>query len=300
MKKSYTFILLLFVFIYTGCSGSTNETESLEHYPNADLLVEADELQTMLSDENLLLIDARSNTTGPFVPEAVHFAAIPELADPNHPIPNFLIGPELFQEKMRSIGLNQEDRVVIMDEGNSLAASRLFYALEYYGFSNASLVNGGYAAWMENDYPTVEESRNVSMEGNFTTTVQESRFCDFETVMAASSDPDKIVFDVRSEGEYTGETERAEKNGHIPNAIHLEWSQVIESEGVPYFKSANEIQELYSAAGLTPDKEIIPHCQTNNRGAHAYFTLRLMGYDSVRPYEASWAEYGNREDSVVE
>jgi thiosulfate/3-mercaptopyruvate sulfurtransferase len=201
---------------------------------------------------------------------------------------------------MREIGLDNDDRVVIMDEGNNLSAARLFYALEYYGFSNASLVDGGYAAWMESNYPTVETPSEPSDNGNFTSNVQESRFCDFETVMAASSDPNKIIFDVRSEGEYTGEVERAEKSGHVPNAINLEWNNVIESEGVPYFKSAGEIQELYSAAGLTPDKEIIPHCQTNVRGSHAYFTLRLMGYDSVRPYEASWAEYGNREDSVVE
>lgn len=300
MKTKTLSIFLILVLIFSACSSPQEETSTLETYPNEQLLVSADNLNSMLEDEDLLLIDARADSTGAFVEGAVHFAAIPELGDPDHSVANYLIGPDQFQEKMREIGLDNENRVVIMDEGNHLAAARLFYALEYYGFSNASLMNGGYAAWTENNYPTMEEPAEPSAEGDFTSNVQESRFCDFETVVAASSDPDKIIFDVRSEGEYTGEIERAEKSGHIPNAIHLEWSHVIESEGVPYFKSASKIQELYSAAGLTPDKEIIPHCQTNVRGSHAYFTLRLMGYDSVRPYEASWAEYGNREESVVE
>ncbi|NBC66330.1 MAG: hypothetical protein GVY07_11840 [Bacteroidetes bacterium] len=300
MKTRILFISMIIGLIFSACSAPQEETSTLETYPNEDLLVSVEDLNSMLNDENLLLIDARADSTGPYVEVAVHFAAVPELGDPDHPIANYMIGPDLFQEKMREIGLDNDDRVVIMDEGNHLAAARLFYALEYYGFSNASLVNGGYAAWMENDYPTVDEPAEISGEGNFSSNVQESRFCDFETVVAASSDPDKIIFDVRSEGEYTGEVERAEKSGHIPNAINLEWNNVIESDGVPYFKSASEIQELYTAAGLTPDKEIIPHCQTNVRGSHAYFTLRLMGYDSVRPYEASWAEYGNRDDSVVE
>lgn len=300
MKTRTLFITLIVGLIFSACSSPQEETSTLETYPNEYLLVSVDALNLMLNEDNLYLIDARPDSSGPFVPGAIHFAAVPELGDPDHPIANYMIGPDQFQERMRDLGLNNEDRVVIMDEGNNLAASRLFYALEYYGFSNASLLNGGLAAWQDQDYETVEESVIPQEEGNFTAQVQSSRFCDFETVMAASSDPNKIIFDVRSEGEYTGEVKRAEKNGHIPNAVNLEWSRVIESEGAPYFKSASEIQELYTTAGLTPGKEIIPHCQTNVRGSHAYFTLRLMGYDSVRPYEASWAEYGNREDSVVE
>lgn len=300
MKTKTLSIFLILGLIFSACSAPQEETSTPETYPNEHLLVSADELNSMLNEENFLLIDARADSTGPFVEGAVHFAAVPELGDPDHEVANYMIGPDQFQAKMRDLGLNNEDHVVIMDEGNNLAAARLFYALEYYGFSNASLLNGGLAAWQENEYPTSDGPETVSETGNFTAEVQSSRFCDFETVMAASSDPDKIVFDVRSEGEYTGEVERAEKSGHIPNAINLEWSNVLESEGVPYFKSASEIQELYTTAGLTPEKEIIPHCQTNVRGSHAYFTLRLMGYDSVRPYEASWAEYGNREESVVE
>ncbi|MGF1669455.1 MAG: sulfurtransferase, partial [Balneolaceae bacterium] len=92
----------------------------------------------------------------------------------------------------------------------------------------------------------------------------------------------------------------AERSGHIPNAVNLEWNNVLQDGDIPYFKPAQEIQELFASRGITPDKEIIPHCQTNVRGSHAYFTLRLMGYDSVRPYEGSWAEYGNREDTIIE
>lgn len=300
MKERILFISLILGLIFSACSAPQDETSSPETYPNEHLLVSVDELNSILNDENLLLIDARADSTGPYVEGAIHFAAVPELADPNHRIANYMIGPDQFQVKMRELGLDNEDRVVIMDEGNNLAAARLFYALEYYGFSNASLLDGGLAAWEDQGFETVNQTETAIETGNFTAEVQSNRFCDFETVMAASSDPDKIIFDVRSEGEYTGEVERAEKSGHIPNAINLEWNNVIESEGIPYFKSASEIQDLYTAVGLTPDKEIIPHCQTNVRGAHAYFTLRLMGYDSVRPYEASWAEYGNREESVVE
>lgn len=299
MKRLSILIPLYLILILFSCTTTQEETTTeLETYPNAHLLVDASELDAMMDDENLFLIDAREDEPDSLIPGAVHFAAVPELGDPEHPVSNYLIGPDLFEEKMRELGLNQDHNVVIYDDGRHLAAARLFYALEYYGFSNASLLNGGIAAWTEQDFSITNDT--VTPEpGNFMVDVQPARFCDFETVVAASEDPDKIIFDVRSEGEYTGEVVRAEKSGHIPNAVHLEWSEVQESDGVPYFKPAKEIRELYASAGLTPEKEIIPHCQTNVRGSHAYFTLRLMGYDSVRPYEGSWAEYGNREESVV-
>lgn len=301
MKNKLLFALFVVSFLISACSNTQEEqTSEPLTYPNAHLLVSADSLNSMLSDANLLLIDARADSVGQYIPGAIHFAAVPELGDPEHPVSNYMIGAEQFQEKMREIGLKNDHKVIIFDGGNGLAAARLFYGLEYYGFSNASLLDGGFSAWEDQGFETVDQPESTTETGNFTAEVQSSRFCDFETVIAASSDPDKIVFDVRSEGEYTGEVKRAEKSGHIPNAINLEWNHVIESDGVPYFKSANEIQSLYSEAGLTPDKEIIPHCQTNVRGSHSYFTLRLMGYDSVRPYEASWAEYGNRQESLVE
>lgn len=222
MKTRTLFTTLIIGLIFSTCSSPQEETSTLETYPNEHLLVSADDLNLILNEDNLYLIDARPDSAGPFVPGAIHFAAVPELGDPDHPIVNYMIGPDQFQEKMRDLGLNSEDRVIIMDEGNNLAASRFFYALEYYGFLNASLLDGGLAAWQDQDYETVEESVIPQEEGNFTAQVQSSRFCDFETVMAASSDPNKIVFDVRSEGEYTGEVKRAEKSGHIPNAVNLE------------------------------------------------------------------------------
>jgi len=295
MKK---YLALFSILILIACSQEQAKEEMTSRYPNANLLINATELAGMLDSPGLLIIDTRSTTAGEFIPGAVHFNAVPELADPDHPVQNFLVGPDTFREKMRKLGVNNDSKVVIYDGGNSLSAARLFYALEYYGFSNVSILNGGLAGWKAEAL----ELSGVPAEpaaGNFEVNIQEARFCDFDYVTAAAGDPDKVIFDVRSAGEYTGEVVRAERGGHIPNAANLEWSQVLENEGVPYFLPADEIQAKYDSLGITRDKEVIPHCQTNVRGSHAYFTLRLMGYDSVRPYEASWAEYGNREDAEV-
>ena len=302
--KHFLFLkAILILLLISSCSSdaAVNEVEQVEsEYPNSHLLVEARELLQQLDEENLLLIDAREGRPDSLIPGAIRFPAVQELGDPDHPVSNFLIGPTDFKRKMRVIGLDSDDKVIIYDGGNNLAAARLFYALENYGFTNAALLNGGFSAWKEAEYP-VSTVAGTPEKGTFSIPRDRQRvYCDFEYVAEATNDPDKIVFDVRSPGEYTGEIKRAEKAGHIPNAVHLEWRNVLQEEGIPTFLPADEISRKYRSVGITPDKEVIPHCQTNVRGAHAYFTLRLMGYDSVRPYEASWAEYGNREDSVVQ
>ncbi len=291
-----TFFFLL-LFVCTACTPP--EPEPLTDYPNSHLLLEATELRNLLASDDIFLIDAREEVSDSIIPASVHFAAVSELTDPDHPVASFLIGPDVFQEKMRAIGLNNDSRVVIYDEGNSLASARLFYALDYYGFSNASVLNGGIAGWLDAGY-SVQNMHHTKEPGSFRFEIQEAKSCDITYVMEAANDPNKIIFDARSAEEFSGEEVRAERGGHIPNAVNLEWRNVLQPEGIPYFLPAQEIQDLYTSLGITPDKEVIPHCHTNVRGSHAYFTLRLMGYDSVRPYEGSWAEYGNAEGAIIQ
>lgn len=294
-----TFLFILpFLFISIGCEQTTTD-QQLSDYPNSQLLIDATELNERLEESTMFLIDARPETGDTLIPGAIHFSAVSELIDSNHPTAGYLIGPDEFAQKMSALGLSNTDDVIIYDGGNNLAAARLFYALDYYGFSNTTLLNGGIQAWLANGYEHVD-SPDVSSEGNFTVTIQEGLMCDFDYVTEAANSPDKVIFDARSTEEYTGETTRAERGGHIPNAVNFEWNRALQSEGIPYFLPAESLQSALSAVGITPDKEVIPHCQSNVRGSHAYFTLRLMGYDSVRPYEASWVEYGNRGDAVIQ
>ncbi len=300
MKRLFLSLLVTSLFFASGCSsGDQAESTAPEGYPNAQLLTSASELSELIaSDSDFLLVDARADTVDSVITGAVRFPAVSSLIDEDHPIDSYLVGPDRFQELMRGIGLNEGRSVVIYDGGNALAAARLFYALDYYGFSGASILNGGIQAWNEMN-GELSATPATPEEGSFEVAVQESLMCDFEYITAASQADDKVIFDARSEEEYTGEVARAAQGGHIPNAVHLEWNNVLESEGIPYFLPADSIQAKYTELGITPDKEVIPHCQSNVRGSHAYFTLRLMGYDSVRPYEGSWADYGNREGATV-
>ena len=51
--------------------------------------------------------------------------------------------------------------------------------------------------------------------------------------------------------------------------------------------------------GVTPDKEVITVCQLGIRASQAAMTLKMLGYERVRDYDASFFEWGNREDTPI-
>jgi thiosulfate/3-mercaptopyruvate sulfurtransferase len=63
---------------------------------------------------------------------------------------------------------------------------------------------------------------------------------------------------------------------------------------------AQTLRSMLQDLGVTPDKEVITHCQTHHRSAHTYVMLKHLGYDRVRGYPGSWSEWGNRDDTPVE
>ena len=111
--------------------------------------------------------------------------------------------------------------------------------------------------------------------------------------------PDKVVLDVRSREEYDGRSVRAARGGHIPGAVHVEWTDATAGENV--LRGVEELRAMYESRGVTPDKEIIAHCQLGIRAVHTWFVLKhVLAYPHVKSYDGSWQEWGNRDDLPVD
>jgi thiosulfate/3-mercaptopyruvate sulfurtransferase len=108
------------------------------------------------------------------------------------------------------------------------------------------------------------------------------------------------LVDVRSPGEYKGELlhmpdypqEGALRGGHIPGAANVPWARAVREDGT--FKSADELISLYSAEGITADKDVVTYCRIGERSSHSWFVLsELLGFNDVKNYDGSWTEYGS-------
>lgn len=306
LSKLPIFLLHILPVLLLAGACSTLKSDSpadtvLPDYPNSGLLISAGELSEKLQENDLKIVDMRSSGfEDGHIPGAINIPGPGALVDMNHNVDHFLVNSETFAQIMGEAGISQSDDLIIYDDGPGLGSARLFYALELYGHEgNINVLNGGFASWNHYDLPVDQGSGTAFASVSYETDRKEELVCDVAYISERMGSDDFVLFDARSSEEHTGENVRAERGGHIPGSVHIEWSDAISDDGIPYFKSAQEIHDMLAAKGITPDKEVVPYCQSNVRGSHVYFTLRLMGYDSVRPYEGSWSEYGNLDGAPI-
>lgn len=268
------------------------------NYANPHLLWSVDELKSRLTDPKLVLMDLRPPEvfSNGHIPGARSFDifGISLIDTSQEALGAFLW---MIEHIIQAKGVNSDSTVVIYDDVAGMRSARLFWFLEFFGHDDVHVLNGGFKAWLAAGLPVTQEAA-VPQAGNFKMQPRLERIATGEDVRARLGNPNVVIVDTRSDGEYTGQVVRSKRGGAIPGAVHLEWTNNLDSNG--FFKSADELGKMYTERGITPEKEIIPHCQGAYRSAHTYLALRLIGYPNVRNYLGSWGEWGNRSDLPIE
>jgi thiosulfate/3-mercaptopyruvate sulfurtransferase len=202
---------------------------------------------------------------------------------------------------MGSLGIGDDTRVVVYDHAGGQFATRLWWALTYYGHDGVYVLDGGWKKWTAEDRPRTVEVPEPQ-PAVFTPEPRPGWRTDAEGLLATSEGGEALVIDAREEGQYTGAVARGEgQAGRVPGAVHLHSDSLLDPESGT-FHSDEELARRLEEAGVPEDRDepVVAYCNGGVAATVPLFALHRRGYKRLANYDGSWNEWGVREDLPVE
>lgn len=269
---------------------------------NLGLLIEAEELVPYLDHELLRIVDLSRNSVYEqlHLPQAIAVRPA-QLVRQDELATGLLPDEKELQALIEYLNISPQHHVVVYDDEGGAWAGRLIWNLHCLGFTRTSLINGGIHAWLAAGLPTTSETV-VHAPVSDLLKVDLSHVADYQigypALLSLVQQQTIQLWDCRTLDEYTGLRLAARRGGHIPGALHFEWSTALNRENHLKLHAFERIQQRLTQLGFQFNQPVVIYCQSHHRSGLAYIVARLLGW-SVRAYDGAWSEWGNRLDSPL-
>lgn len=293
---------------------------SQEGRQRSQFLVETSWLAEHLNDPHLRIVDmrgyvktverdgvqdalytgAREEYERGHIPGAVYIDWSSDIVDPNDAVEAQIAPAHRFAEVLGNLGIGDQHLVVAYDaHPASQFATRLWWALKYYGHSQVVVLNGGLPKWQREQLP-LEPTIPHYAPAVFTPIAQPQLRATAQDVLSLIGQPNTALVDAREKGQYTGEVVRGHgRPGHIPGALNLPREELI-NPATGTFRSNEELSQIFTTAGVEPDQHIVAYCNGGVAATTVLFSLAMLGYPQLTNYDGSWNEWGIRQDLPTE
>ena len=252
-----------------------------------------------LSAENLVLFDASMKPIVPvpnaapetpaYIPGSLRFDFDDVLCDHNTSLPHMMPSSEFFADEMQKLGVNNDSAIVVYDKAGVYSSPRAWWMFRAMGHDQVAVLDGGLPSWIQAGYETVPTLATPKQRGDFASHPQGGLFVDSKYVVQALADSAFSVIDARSAGRFKGqepEPRAGMRGGHMPNAVNIPYTDVIENGLMSSKSKLRSIFEQYK------DKKIIFSCGSGVTACVVALAAEQAGYKDLAVYDGSWSEWG--------
>ena len=312
LTTEFKFYLLLFItLLLLSCVGSGDQHVSVI-CDKSDIvsskLITVVEAKYVIENDHLYIpieISKKKEYTSGHLPRAINAWRPDFRTKSNVLFSGMICNPIEFEQFLQSVGMSEQNILLLYDNKGGCDAMRLAWVFDYYGFQKYKVINGGKKLWVQSGFQldTVATTPIRNLDFKFKCKPDSSIYATYRDVLTSLGNDNIVLVDTRedyeflglpfiSNGEVLSYKAGAYQRGCIPGAKHLNWSEQSDLSNDDRFKCIKNLEYNLERKGITRDKEIIVYCQSGSRSSHTAFVLReLLDYPNVKNYDGSWIEW---------
>ena len=210
-------------------------------------------------------------------------------------LPHMLTDSVSWEKIMSSMGIENNDHIVVYDNSDVISSCRCWYNLIYYGHNPklVNVLNGGLKKWKIENKAT--DSNEVKIKTSKYSCKENKELVKNKKQIDENIDKKEFnVIDARSRERFEGkvaEPRQGLRSGSIKNSFCLPFSELINEDHT--FKSKDKIIQKFESFNFNHKKNIVFSCGSGVTAsvlALAYSLINAKYMPTI--YDGSWAEYG--------
>lgn len=246
--------------------------------------------------------------------ENAKFFDIDGITDHNSCLPHMLPNPTEFSEMISVLGISNQSDIIIYENNSTIfSAPRAWFTFRSFGHTRVSVMDGGLAEWISNGGKVDMGPPSVSLPSTipFISFYHSNLLVNKEDILTfidlnTSSIRGIIIpfIDARSAARFNGLVDEPRPHlarGHIPTALNIPFTEVLDSTNPKKFKSKQELQEIFISTlshkvqGNIDTCHLVFSCGSGVTAAVVLMARCICNEDYLNYcsiYDGSWSEWG--------